>query len=373
MTPYGDGYVYQRGKRFWIGYPVFRDGRWEQKQERGGATEAEARKKLRARMDDVRMVRRGHARPEAPDLHKMTVGDLLENYIADVTSRGIRSVRSTTSHIKQVQKIVGDLKILSVGPRLRDVFVARRRKDGIADATIDHGLEYISAAFRLAKVQGILGWDFPIRPVSKPKANVRHRFIQPDELVRLIASCDVPDLADFLDWFGWTSMRPGETSSLRWQEYDEKAQTITVRADFAKLGESRTLPVFGPLLVILERRRLVAKGPFIFHTNGARFTRGTDQGGFQRPMAAAFRRAVAKANLDPELRPYDIRRTAITVMDRAGVPIAVRMAYAGHRYETTHMDYRQVSLDEMREGLGRIESFRTETLTKLLHFGGRKA
>ena len=219
----------------------------------------------------------------------------------------------------------------------------------------------------------MIGWVITIRPVSKAKANVRHAFIEPDELARLIACCDDEDLRDFLDFFGWTSMRPGELSSLRWQEYDEEAQTITVRAAFAKLGESRALPVFGPLVAILDRRKAVRKGEFIFHTHGFRFTRGNEQGGFQRPMVAAWNRAVAKAKLPASLRPYDLRRTAITLMDRAGVPIAVRMAWAGHRFETTHMDYRQVSLEEMREGLGKLETLRTESLTKLLRFSERKA
>ena len=60
-------------------------------------------------------------------------------------------------------------------------------------------------------------------------------------------------------------------------------------------------------------------------------------------------------------------------MDRAGVPIAVRMAWAGHRFETTHMDYRQVSPEEMADSMAKLETFRNDFLTKVLRFEGRKA
>src|SRR5690348_1638220 len=65
----------------------------------------------------------------------------------------------------------------------------------------------------------------------------------------------LPDdgLRDFVRWFYWTGMRPGEIRSLSWADFDKETYTIRLQASDAKTGFGRAIALVGELRAIIER------------------------------------------------------------------------------------------------------------------------
>lgn len=365
MTPYGDGYVYRRGNRFWISYYADRDGRSKEIREGSWPTEVEAEKALKARAFAVQADRRGMARFETQAVRRMTLADIMEDWIKDGEARELKSIRTLRIHKATICRHLGHVRLTAITGKHVGRYVATRKEAKASAATIDRELETLRGGIRLARRNGIIGWELPIRALSKRDANARQGFVKPVDLQRLVAAIADPDLRDFIEFLGWTSMRPGEIASLRWSEIHE--ETIVLRAADAKIGRSRILPVWGPLVAILQRRkaRRVPGLDLIFHAAGGRAVRL--QGGFSKGWYGAWARALAAAGLPAGLIPYDLRRTAIRNMDRAGIPRLVQMQFSGHVTESTYRRYRIVDPEEMREALDRVAAARKAEITPNTH------
>ena len=88
-----------------------------------------------------------------------------------------------------------------------------------------------------------------------------------DGLVDLGRLTALPEYLQDFAHFGYvTGMRSGEIKSLEWSRTD--SDTVRLRAVDAKTGKPRSVPVAGEIAEIIERRRAIAKGPWIFHLDG---------------------------------------------------------------------------------------------------------
>ena len=88
-----------------------------------------------------------------------------------------------------------------------------------------------------------------------------------DGLVDLGRLTALPECLQDFAHFGYvTGMRSGEIKSLEWSRTD--SDTVRLRAVDAKTGKPRSVPVAGEIAEIIERRRAIAKGPWIFHLDG---------------------------------------------------------------------------------------------------------
>jgi len=153
---------------------------------------------------------------------------------------------------------------------------------------------------------------------------------------------------DFCEWAYRTGMRPGEIRSLTWADLDQETWTLRLHAKGAKTGYGRALPLGGSLRAIIERR--VAARQFsctyIFHRSGRQM------GDFGK----TWKRACREAGLSEKLL-YDLRRTAVRNMVRAGVDMAVAMKISGHRTRSVFDRYNIISEDDVRSALATAETY----------------
>lgn len=163
-------------------------------------------------------------------------------------------------------------------------------------------------------------------------------------------------LADYT-LFAWlTGMRKSEISSLKWEHCD--GDSIRLRAENAKTGFARLIPVEGELVELMERRKAarqvksknaVTLSAFIFHRRCAPIKE------FRKAWSTACELAGVRRLF------HDLRRSAVRNMLLAGTPEHVARQISGHRTSSMLNRYAIVSEGDLRNALGRTQVYLRET------------
>jgi len=137
-------------------------------------------------------------------------------------------------------------------------------------------------------------------------------------------------------------MRPGEIRSLAWAAYDREGHALRLHARDAKTGVGRVVPLAGPVAAIIERRYAVRvlSCPFISHRDGRQV------GEFRKAWKTACKAAGVVG-----MQPYDLRRTAVRNMIRAGATEQTAMAISGHQTRAMLARYNIVDERDMTTAL----------------------
>ncbi len=117
-----------------------------------------------------------------------------------------------------------------------------RQVDKAAPATINREVEHLRTAFRIAVESGKLA-RVPIFPKALTEANARRGFFERSEFMAVLDHIKDADVRDFLEFFYWTGMRPGEIKSLVWSDFDRETMNLRLHESNAKNeGDGRSLP-----------------------------------------------------------------------------------------------------------------------------------
>jgi integrase len=249
------------------------------------------------------------------------------------------------SNIARARADFGITRAAALTAEQVDRYVQDRLIDGSAKASINRVTQLLRQAYKLA------GLPVPRIRRLPEKGNERQGFFSEQEIRGVVAN--LPDaLADFT-LFGWlTGMRKGEIASLNWEDVD--GDVIRLRAENAKNGEARMIPLEGELAELIERRRQARQ---IEHDGTAMITSlifhraGTPIGDFRK----AWARAGKKAGV---LRLFhDLRRSACRNMLAAGVPQSIAMKVSGHKTDSMFRRYAISSESDLRTALRRTQDY----------------
>jgi integrase len=335
-----------RGKKFWISYYAPKNGKSVEHRESAGKTEAEARKLLKARLQEIAVHRVGVRTFQGPRADRVTVEELLTPLERDYEIQGRKSLPQLRSHLRHIRAFFAmDRAIAVTTNRLRD-YIAHRQEEGAASATINRELEGLQRAFALAVEGGTLSMapNFP----ALSERNARQGFFERADFEAVLSHLDDSDLEDYLRWFYWTGMRPGEIQALTWAGFDRETWTLRLHARDAKTGHGRMLSLVGDLRFIIERRLKARRldSPLVFHRNGK------PVGEYRKRWKKACEAAGVVGRI-----PYDLRRTAVRNMIRAGVDQAVAMKISGHRTDAVFRRYNIVSDEDIRDAMVKTEAY----------------
>lgn len=342
----GQGRIFKRGERYWIAYYAPVQGRAVEVREPGGDLEKDARALLVSRLLEVTAHKRGLIRFE-PGRERVPLMALVDEVLEDMRLRGKVSARTDASHARHLEEFFGTTRAATVTPDAVSAYVTFRREAGAADKSIDHELSLVRRAFHRESAP-----PGPRVPLLQSKhANARRGFLTRVQFARLLAALPKAetDFKDLLSWFYVTGMRPSEIARLRWTDLDGDA--LRLAADDAKTGRGRTVPVVGPLAVILKRRAKVKRGERIFHLHGRSAT--AQSMGFPKREMGIWHAACRAANLAGTI-PYDLRRCAIRNLRKAGVPERVAMEISGHRSRATFDRYGIVDERDLRDAFKKV-------------------
>src|SRR3989338_4903132 len=281
-----------------------------------------------------------------PQQDRLTVGDLLDALEADFRLRGLKSLKITKGHLGIIRAAFGHFRAVDVTTETVTRYIEERLAEDQAPATINRRTHLLAAAFRLAVRRRQLS-SMPEIPKLREE-NARQGFFATSEFFAVLSNLGDQDIADFMEWFFWTGMRPGEIRSLVWQAFDRETWTLRLHAKDAKIGFGRVIALEGPLRAIIERRMKARQFgcDLIFHRNGEMI------GTFYK----RWKQACLSAGVPGKI-PYDLRRTAVRNMIRAGVPERVAMSISGHRTRAVFDRYNITSEKDLREAVVKTSAY----------------
>jgi integrase len=356
----GDGRVFLRGERFWISYYRPEAGRMVEEREpayvadgdtsRPARTEAEARRALKRRRDEIGAHRIGARTFGGPAQERILFGELLDALERQYETERRASLPQLRSHLKRVRTHFGDWTALSIdADSVRDYIEARRADPKRpADASIQRELEAIRRAFSLAADDKRLSMTPVIPTLPIGDTNARQGFVARADFQAIVDAIPDADVRDFAEWAYWTGMRKGESASLRWTTLDRDGWTLTLEPQHAKTRKARTIALEGPLREIIERRLAARRFDcsLIFHRGGAPI----------REFRKTWASACCKAGVGGLLF-HDLRRSAIRNLIRAGVDQAVAMQISGHRTDATFRRYNITDEADVRAAVARTAAY----------------
>ena len=251
-----------------------------------------------------------------------------------------------------VRSEFGHYRAVDLTTEIVSRYIQERLAEDQAPATINRRTHLLAAAFRLAVRRRRLS-SMPDIP-KLPEDNARQGFFATRYFFAVLSHIGDQDFADFMEWFFWTGMRPWELRSLTWEAFDSETWMFWLHAKDAKIGVGRVVTVDGPLRTIIERRMKSRQFgcDLIFHRNGE--TIGT--------FYERWRQACLAAGVAGKIT-YDLRRTAVRNMIRAGVPERVAMSISGHKTRAVFDRYNIVSENDLREAVIKTGAY-VQNLTK---------
>lgn len=266
-----------------------------------------------------------------------------------------RSHRDDAYRMKCLLDLFGARAAESISPQeieraLTDVAESNKWLPG----TVNRHRSLLSLTFRLAIRNGKVR-ENPVRHVPRRRENnVRTRFLEPKEEVRLrakIRALHAEREAEF-DLALHTGMRRNEQWHLKWQEVNFRAGFITIIQ--SKHGASRYIPINSAAekaLKILARKR---KGS-VYVCHGAEQREGRD-------WERWFEECVAAAKII-DFRWHDLRHTFASRLAMAGVSLRALAELLGHRTLAMVMRYAHLAPAHLRDAVERIVSPRIGTTT----------
>jgi integrase len=359
MKKRGEGELIRNpGRRVWMMryYAPGPDGKMIQvKETTGTADEKAARKKLKSKIAVIRVARDTGGTVELPVNRKVTVAQVLDEYLKDLRMREAKGIAQEEFRLGKDSPLREALGIVQVADLSRDRlvgFVEERRAKKKSNATINRDLGGLHSALKLALRSGRI---FRVPPFPEPlRERVRRGFFTAEEVDQLAkASGEGAWLADMVRFAYATGWRRGELLGLRWEWVDLEAGEI--RLPETKNGEGRVIPIAGELVKIMERllkARAVKRADgsavlaeTVFHDAAQPITR--------KRFILAWKAARKAAKLDGRLF-HDFRRSAARRHIAAGISQAVAMQITGHKTPSMFRRYQIVESSDVARALDRV-------------------
>ncbi|MFW5431160.1 MAG: tyrosine-type recombinase/integrase [Methylophilaceae bacterium] len=259
---------------------------------------------------------------------KITLGELLERYRREVTSRKKHS--DTESYrIDYWLRHPLSSKYINL---VKSVDIAQWRDErvslGRSPNTLRLELSIISNLYTVANSE----WGYEV--LSNPTTNIklpklpsgRVRRLEANELELITQNTDSPYLNSIVVLALETGMRRGELVAIEWQHINLQNRTLFI--PYTKNGETREIPLTKKAVSLLGALKSKPEGLIFDITPHA--------------VSVAFTRACKRAEID-NLRFHDLRHEAISRFFERGLSIAEVATISGHKTWTMLRRYTHLS------------------------------
>jgi integrase len=298
----GFGCIYKRGNVFWMKYKT-RDGSYAQRS-------TQQRDQTAAFAELMRQAgRRGSGEMDTSSPERVTFDALFSLLEQDYRRRKLSTLADMKARVeKHLRPWFGSIKVLDLRKRDVEQFVAHSLKE-LEPASVNKLLAYTRRAMKLGAdedpplVLRIPGWFKKL-----PEDNVRTGTMTPTQYDALKRA--MPAHSALALCIGYhTGIRRGLILDLLWEWVDMEAGVIRIPPkDRSTKKKPRSIPIYGDMRAMLEMAREAAKTAHVIEFDGKRIY------SLKRSWSTA-----TKLCKCPTMLFHDLRRTAATNMDAAGI------------------------------------------------------
>jgi integrase len=274
------------------------------------------------------------------------LAEFVEEYFAYYrTNRRAHSVRRHVTAWQALQPVFGTKRLVEIAPFDLERYRRDRKQSGKSDVTINRELTFLRHVYSMAMTWGRAS-ENPVKKVRFAREdNGRVRVLSPEEETQLLSHCG-PQLKPLVLAALHTGFRSSELLSLTWHEVDFRRQAITVRAAYAKNGESRSIPMNKVLTETLRAARMttLATDHVFRNVHGVPY----------RSFRTSFERAVRKAGL-VDFTFHDLRHTFASRLVMHGVDLATVKELLGHKTIAMTLRYTHLSSGHKHRAVRTLE------------------
>lgn len=232
-------------------------------------------------------------------------------------------------------------------------YILERKSEGAGNASIRQELAALRRAYTLAIRDGLVKRkpyiELPPPPEKRKGVFSYPEYVQFRDMLRLIPPSQNYDgnvLADILVFGFYSGWRKNEVLSIVWDWVDFQDRLVLIPGRYTKNKRDKVFPLEGECLAMIQSRFDIASGPYVFHRNGKKVV----------SFYKLWKKSLQQAGLPKKLF-HDLRRTAVTNLNRARVSPQVGMQISGHLTDSVYADYNQIRLEDMREAVVRVSQY----------------
>ncbi|MBV8833526.1 MAG: tyrosine-type recombinase/integrase [Acidobacteriaceae bacterium] len=267
---------------------------------------------------------------------KVPMSTLFENHLKDMRRQGrdAYNIYTERNRIKKnLLSIFGKREASLIRKADITAYTDARIQAGAKPATINRELAALRRSLKLALEDGLTVGPIPAIKLLKEN-NVRKGFIDHQMYRRMLLH--LPKHQHMLFCFGYyLGIRIGELLEFRWEwllpYWNEAEPIIKIPGEVTKSGDPHTIPIYHPDMRAMVEMALATRNPecpYLFQYQGRRL----------RNPRTGWEKARKAAGM-PKLLFHDTRRTAVRLMEQAGIPRAEAMQITGHKTESIYKRY----------------------------------
>ncbi len=214
-------------------------------------------------------------------------------------------------------------------------------------------LSLLGKAFALA-VEWEWRSDNPVRGLKKFPEEKRTRWLDQEEITRLLAALDGyadASAANALRLLLYTGSRKGEVLAARWEHVDLKAGRWTKPKTNTKQKREERIPLADVATTLLRKMRTEAGEP-----QGGWIFPGRNDGAHLENLKTHWKVIREAAKLGPEVRMHDLRHTFASHLVSSGESLETVGALFGHTQTQTTQRYAHLADRTLRNAVNRFAS-----------------
>lgn len=214
----------------------------------------------------------------------------------------------------------------------------------VGKTTANRVIQQLRAMYNMGRDWQILDCPNPAVGVHMFRLQPRERFLDQDEIERLLAAITTlryETTRDFLTMCLFTAARRSNVAAMRWDEIDFNLKIW--RMPKSKNGESQTVPLTQDAITLLTVRRLKSKSEWVFDSLRSR------TGHLMKPEEA-WKAVKSRARLS-NARIHDLRRTLASWQAITGANLLVIAQTLNHKDLKSTAIYARLQIDPVRAAM----------------------
>jgi integrase len=280
-------------------------------------------------------------------------------------NRGLKDTSTIRDRLHVFNKTFGDRKLGTIKKADLEAYQARKRKEGLSDATIDQHIkaarQVVKEAFKNGEIGGESLRNFEnVDLLLRAGQNARERILTVAEYLRVLEKAP-PHLKAALTIAMNTGMRQGEIRLIRWSYIDKEQGFIRLPAEVTKEKRAKVIPINHHVRKALRELPRALRQDNVITYQGMPIRQ---KNGFKRSLATACEKAGVAygSKVEGGFTFRDIRRTVKTNMVQAGIAKEYRDTILGHTLQGMDRHYIKPSEESLADAMERYTAWLDEKI-----------